>query len=445
MAAELAAGAWIAEEVVSTTAQAGVAAYMVSKPTMPLKATFTQIATASDDTTPYFLPCAVGIIPANADRLSLARSGHTLTVVGDKAYIFGGETAKGKVASNDIHSVTLKMSEKLDSEYALLPAIPDTEGGKVPQPRTRHAACSLNVCIAVYGGCDESGNVIDEGSTIWLYNTGKSAWEQLEAKNSDSAPGPRCDAKLFNHDNNLVLYGGRTSEGAELRDVWFFSYVASTWSQLSSSAPATTLNAAVSNGTLHLISGSDNMSSDLHIFEISPKADTQPEWQTIPFPTNPLTPGPRPRIGSGLLPISTGFGRNYLVYFFGTRHNPSTGAPSAPSDSEEPTHWSDMWTYQIPSSAPEAKATFNLTEAIKPARIKDAIRSKLGYDSGTHSWGEIVVTPPADLLLSEGKVHPGPRGGFGCDTMEDGKGVVLWGGENAKGEIEADGWMIRLE
>lgn len=49
--AEVAAVAWAAEEVVSTTAQAGVAAYMVSKPTMPLKATFSQIATSSDDET----------------------------------------------------------------------------------------------------------------------------------------------------------------------------------------------------------------------------------------------------------------------------------------------------------------------------------------------------------------------------------------------------------
>ena len=51
MAAEAAAGLWAAEEVVSTGVQAGVGAYMVAKPTMPLKANFTQIATAKDDET----------------------------------------------------------------------------------------------------------------------------------------------------------------------------------------------------------------------------------------------------------------------------------------------------------------------------------------------------------------------------------------------------------
>lgn len=40
-------------ETVETTAQLGVGAYMVAKPTMPLKATFKQIATSSDDQTKY--------------------------------------------------------------------------------------------------------------------------------------------------------------------------------------------------------------------------------------------------------------------------------------------------------------------------------------------------------------------------------------------------------
>jgi len=49
--AEVAAIAVAVEETISTTAQVGIGAYYLSKPTMPLKATFTQIATSSDDTT----------------------------------------------------------------------------------------------------------------------------------------------------------------------------------------------------------------------------------------------------------------------------------------------------------------------------------------------------------------------------------------------------------
>ena len=48
--AEAAAGVAI-YETVETVAQLGVGAYMVAKPTGPLKAQFSQIATSSDDET----------------------------------------------------------------------------------------------------------------------------------------------------------------------------------------------------------------------------------------------------------------------------------------------------------------------------------------------------------------------------------------------------------
>ncbi|KAK5725378.1 hypothetical protein LTR15_003564 [Elasticomyces elasticus] len=422
--AEVAAIAWAAEEVVSTTAQVGIGAYMVSKPTLPLKATFTQIATSSDDNT----------------RLSLSRSGHSVSAVKDKAYIFGGETAAGKLASNDIHSITLTPEEKSDSDYAVIPAIPDEADGPVPIARTRHAACSFNICVAVFGGLDESGELIDE-PFVWLFVAGKSSWETLKAKNANApAPEGRSEGKLFDHQNKLVLYGGKNKAGEALKDVWLFDYVYSTWQRLSD-APVSSSNATVCDGLLTIISGGDNMSSDIHILNITIAQDEQ-KWQTIPFPTNPMVPGPRPRIGAGLLPITTGYGRNYLAFFFGERQHVGEA-----SSKEDPPYWSDIWNYQLPSSAHEAKPTFSLAEAIKPAKIKDSIRTALGYDSGEQSWGEAEVQalPLAELEASAGKVHPGPRGWFGCDVMKDGRSIVMWGGVNAKGEREGDGWIIKME
>lgn len=55
MAAEVAAGAYIAAEAIEHTAEAGYAAYIVSKPTLPLKATFSRIATTSGDHTGFVL------------------------------------------------------------------------------------------------------------------------------------------------------------------------------------------------------------------------------------------------------------------------------------------------------------------------------------------------------------------------------------------------------
>ena len=56
-------------------------------------------------------------------------------------------------------------------EHQVIPALAKTENGKVPVARTKHAACALNVCVAIYGGVDASGQIIEEKSTIWLFNT----------------------------------------------------------------------------------------------------------------------------------------------------------------------------------------------------------------------------------------------------------------------------------
>jgi hypothetical protein len=55
--AEIAAGAYIAAEAIEHTAEAGYAAYIVSKPTLPLKVKFTRIATFSGDQSAYYCPC----------------------------------------------------------------------------------------------------------------------------------------------------------------------------------------------------------------------------------------------------------------------------------------------------------------------------------------------------------------------------------------------------
>lgn len=61
MAAEVAAGAYIAAEAIEHTAEAGYAAYIVSKPTLPLKATFSRIATSSGDQSGYVDSCIRGL------------------------------------------------------------------------------------------------------------------------------------------------------------------------------------------------------------------------------------------------------------------------------------------------------------------------------------------------------------------------------------------------
>jgi hypothetical protein len=104
------------------------------------------------------------------------------------------------------------------------------------------------------------------------------------------------------------------------------------------------------------------------------------------------------------------------------------------SDDESGTkqYHSDIWTLQIPSHGRSAAA------------VKDKIREKLpGMETGEFRWAEAEIVP-TEQMTDEGKVHPGPRASFGADACLGGQGVVLWGGVNAKGEQESDGWLLRL-
>jgi hypothetical protein len=376
----------------------------------------------------------------------LARTNHTLTVIDNKAYIFGGNVEKSrpdaKVASNDMHVVRLSSSGEPESDYHLIPALPRNKGGDVPRPRSNHASCAISGCVAVYGGLDEK-SIFDEAASIWLFDPNDSSWKELRANNApDGAPNSRFRAKLFTHDGSLILYGGNETPHTESSEVWQFDMETQTWIRLPE-APVSTSNAAFTNGCLYLISSSDAISSKLHYLDLKPlKARKDVDWQTIDFPTNPMAPGPRPRKDGGLLPITTGYGRNFLVYFLGER-----AKPSSHDESEGVTQWSDMWTLQLPSSDLSAKPALSISEAIKPAKIKDAIRYVLpGTGSGVYTWAEVEVhVPNPDQLNAEGKLHPGPRSCFGCDVMTDGRSLVLWGGHDAKGERVGDGWIVRLE
>ena len=83
---EVAAAAVVAEQVASTTVEAGVA-YGLAKPTPPLSATFTRISS------PAFLP----------------RLNHSLTLVDGQSFIFGGEDEDGKLAGDEVHIVSLPL------------------------------------------------------------------------------------------------------------------------------------------------------------------------------------------------------------------------------------------------------------------------------------------------------------------------------------------------
>tara|TARA_R110002003_G_scaffold116_22_gene10265 strand:- start:2278 stop:3393 length:1116 start_codon:yes stop_codon:yes gene_type:complete len=370
-----------------------------------------------------------------------------VTVVGNKAYIFGGTTADNLLASNDIHAVTVEHSGKPEMDYGLIPALPTTEGGKVIPARTNHAACAFHGNIAVYGGSDEKDQLIDESSTIWLFNPERKAWDQLAPSSVKGVPGPRRNARLFDYEESILLFGGNDATGDAASDLWKFDVASRAWVQLPT-APVATTNAALANGQLYLISGTDSVSSRLHHLGVSSPVEEM-SWESFDYPTNPLAPGPRARHDGAFLPLTTGWGRNYITYLLGARDDIDVSDKELGEKSrsvEDSTQFSDTWVLQIPASDVDAKPAWSLKNAIKPAKMKDAIRHAIGASTGHLVWAEAVVQLPSEKQLEEeeGKLHPGPRAFFGADVMENGHSVVFWGGVDAKGQRIGDGWIVKF-
>ncbi|KXX78250.1 Acyl-CoA-binding domain-containing protein 4 [Madurella mycetomatis] len=431
------AAAIAAEQVVATGVEAA-AAVAIAAPTLPLKVSLTQLRNPA---------------PRPADHTVLNRSHHTLTVIDNKAIIFGGQDSSGKLCPPGIHTLTLPEPSSSQpnpaavagpadaapypTAYTCYPSFPlqDAATGEVlvPRPRSDHAACSRGGrFLLVHGGRGTDGGPVDEGNCLWQWDWENLSWAKLRG---DSQLGvemrPRWGHDMFMDEAQgfLVLVGGR-GEGLET-ETWMYDFNALAWTTLPR-VPARPLAAAYAGGKVYVVSralgdGGGRLGGAVHFLDMreSPTEREKPGalvWKTVDFPANPLTPGPKPREGGALVPITTGYGRAYLVYMFG----------SSDDGEGKREYYSDVWTLQLP------------TKGFNPASAKDKVRKELPIiESDEFRWAEAEIVP-TEQVTEEGKVHPGPRGLFGADSCLNGRGVVLWGGVNAKGEKEGDGWILRL-
>ena len=139
-----------------------------------------------------------------------ARSGHSLSVVGLKAYLFGG---CGRLAGAG-SAATLGDLHVLDMSNPDLLAWAPAEASTAPPPRSRHSATVVGGdSIAIFGGLDGKRRHSD----LWVYDTRGKAWREVS---SGEGPAPRAHHCATAVGSTLYIFGGYGGNGKVYGDLW---------------------------------------------------------------------------------------------------------------------------------------------------------------------------------------------------------------------------------
>eukprot|EP01147_Barroeca_monosierra_P001787 gene1787-4897_t len=168
------------------------------------------------------------------NRPPIRRYGHSVNVVGNTLYYFGGAIA---LSSNPDAIQNSLFTVDMNTWFLNITVFEDTV---VPQPRMMHSAQYdiTTECIYVFGGCDH----FDTFDDFWRFDIASYQWHKIgSASNGATWPGSRSSHVSFILDHQLYIYGGSNRIDMTvnaLADVWRFDIASNSWKKIIDTAPA---------------------------------------------------------------------------------------------------------------------------------------------------------------------------------------------------------------
>ena len=188
-----------------------------------------------------------------------AREGHTMNVIGDKVYLFGGWGDESRF--NPFFYFLLELLEW----HRILTS------GESPQARGGHAALALDFMLLLFFGFDGI-NVFDD---IWQYDPQTNTWSEINV-NSVMRPAARYDHTATLIGDKVYLLGGQDSKGAQMNDLWVLDTKSLEWTMLSPiiGGSITGHTAIAKDGNIHVYGGVRNGPwLNTNVFTYDPKTD----------------------------------------------------------------------------------------------------------------------------------------------------------------------------
>lgn len=139
-----------------------------------------------------------------------ARSSHAISIVGEKAYSFGGEFKPRVPVDNCLYVFDLN-----DQTWSMVDATGDT-----PPPRVGVTMISIAETIYVFGGRDATHKELNE---FFSFDTRTNTWASLP-----TGPPHRSYHSMAADDRRVYVFGGCGNEG-RLKDLWAYDVVDKEW------------------------------------------------------------------------------------------------------------------------------------------------------------------------------------------------------------------------
>ncbi|KAK9468358.1 hypothetical protein V1512DRAFT_221659 [Lipomyces arxii] len=163
--------------------------------------------------------------PSATGQKPCGRYGHTLSAIGSRVYIFGGQVDSQYF--NDMFAFNLGSSNsglKWEQLYST--------SSMIPRPRSGHSTAVFDGKLYIHGGSDGHEYFND----TWCFDPSTREWTKLDCVGY--IPHPSAGHKAAVVGEYMYIFGGRTTGGAELADLASLRLPARRWYMFQNMGPA---------------------------------------------------------------------------------------------------------------------------------------------------------------------------------------------------------------
>ncbi|KAK9374864.1 uncharacterized protein V1513DRAFT_479202 [Lipomyces chichibuensis] len=157
-----------------------------------------------------------------------ARYGHTMNIIGSKLYVFGGQFDNNFF--NDLYSFDLNTVQGATTESRWELNKPASDA--IPPTRSNHSAATFNGKLYIFGGTNSSECYND----TWCFDPIAVTWKQLSCVGYFPKPCEGHKAAIVG--NIMYIFGGRSSDGTNLRNLASLKLTTNRWYTFQNMGPA---------------------------------------------------------------------------------------------------------------------------------------------------------------------------------------------------------------